>query len=293
MPPRPGNRNSGRAVLFTAKLWPMNGFFDLTLAALRATDADEKCAAVARLSDDRDAGRLQLAPEGPVMQVPEPGRPLQPALVSPRRVPKRSVATREGRAALVHALTHIEFNAINLALDAAYRFRGLPADYYGDWLQVAAEEARHFLLLRGHLRTLGFDYGDFSAHDGLWDMARKTAHDALARMALVPRVLEARGLDATPGIREKLLAAGDNEAARILDIIERDEIGHVAVGSRWFRYLCAQRGVEPEVTFARLWLEYDAPRALPPLNVAARRAAGFSAGELAWLELGSGPSKPV
>ena len=160
----------------------------------------------------------------------------------------RRVSSAEGHAALLHAIAHIEFNAINLALDCVYRFRGLAADFYTGWADVAAEEASHFGLVCERLRALGHDYGDFPAHNGLWEMTVKTAHDPLARMALVPRVLEARGLDATPPIMRKLEAIGDAETLRVLEIILRDEIGHVALGDRWFRHFCALRGVEPEAT---------------------------------------------
>jgi uncharacterized ferritin-like protein (DUF455 family) len=159
----------------------------------------------------------------------------------------------------------------------------MPRAFYGDWLQVASEEALHFSLLRAHLNTLGHDYGDFPAHNGLWEMAVKTAHDPLVRMALVPRVLEARGLDATPAIVEKFKSVKDERAVEILAIIERDEIGHVAIGSRWYLYLCEQRGLEPLQTFRELLKEYDAPPLKPPFNIAGRRAGGFSEAELSWL----------
>jgi uncharacterized ferritin-like protein (DUF455 family) len=209
-----------------------------------------------------------------------PGRPPKPMLVAPRLVVHRSMRTAEGRAALVHALAHIEFNAINLALDAIWRFAAMPQDYYADWLQVAAEEALHFSLLDQHLTALGFAYGDFNAHNSLWDMAEKTQGDILARMALVPRTLEARGLDATPAVRAKLAQAGDNAAAAILSIILRDEVGHVAIGNRWYAWLCAQRGLEPLVTYAALALQYKAPVLRGPFNLDARRAAGFTEEEL-------------
>jgi uncharacterized ferritin-like protein (DUF455 family) len=254
-------------------------------ACLHACDPDAKCAAVAALKAGWDAGRFPN-PESPtpVESVIAPGRPERPELVSPFAVGKRSAHTRAGRAALIHALAHIEFNAINLALDAVYRFRDLPRDYYGDWLQVAAEEVYHFTLLRDHLRTLGYDYGDFPAHNGLWEMAVKTAHDALTRMALVPRVLEARGLDASPALIRKLRSAGDARAVEILEIILRDEIGHVRIGNRWYAWLCAQRGLEPVATFRELLEAYGTLRLRPPFYETARRAAGFSEDELALLE---------
>jgi len=209
-----------------------------------------------------------------------PGRPEQPTLVHPSALKNRAVGTLEGRACLIHALTHIEANAINLALDIIWRFDAMPDAFYRDWWQVAQEEALHFELLAAHLQTLGYDYGDFPAHDGLWDMASKTRNDLLARLALVPRTLEARGLDATPAIRNKLVSVGDQAAARILDIILRDEIGHVAVGNRWYRQLCVQRGLEPLATYATLARQYAAPVLKGPFNLSARRAAGFEEAEL-------------
>lgn len=259
--------------------------FQKAHSALLERDPSTKVAATQTLKADWDAGRLDWEQRGtPVEPISEPGRPERPILVSPRDVERRQVSTPEGRAALIHAIVHIEFNAINLALDAVYRFRGLPREYYGDWAKVAAEEAYHFSLLRDHLHDLGFEYGAFTAHNGLWDMAVKTAHDPLVRMALVPRVLEARGLDAAPALIAKLRSVGDMRAVEILEIIKRDEIDHVRIGNRWYAYLCAQRGVDPVKTFRTLLREYNAPRIRPPVNVEARRRAGFSEGEIELLE---------
>jgi uncharacterized ferritin-like protein (DUF455 family) len=213
-----------------------------------------------------------------------PGRPARPRLVAPARLPRRAMHTREGRAALLHAVAHIEANAIRLALDACWRFGSMPQDYYRDWLRVAAEEALHFELLAGHLATLGCSYGDFDAHDGLWTMVEKTRHDPLARMALVPRTLEARGLDATPPMQDKLRQAGDTRAVAILDVLLRDEVGHVAVGNRWYRWLCERDGVDALSHYAVLAERHGAPRARPPFNLDARRRAGFSDAELRALE---------
>ncbi|WP_396267435.1 ferritin-like domain-containing protein [Ideonella sp.] len=215
---------------------------------------------------------------------PLPGRPAQPIWVDHTAVPKRSLRTPEGRAAMVHALCHIEFNAINLALDAIWRFADMPERYYLDWLQVADEEALHFSLLREHLQSLGFDYGDFEAHGGLWSMAERTAQDVLARMALVPRTLEARGLDATPAVQTKFRHMGDHRAADILDIILRDEIGHVAIGNHWYGWLCQQASLDPLQTYADLAHRHAAPRLRKPFNLEARRAAGFSEEELIRLD---------
>jgi uncharacterized ferritin-like protein (DUF455 family) len=252
------------------------------LAHLLETDPAAKCAGVASLARSHAAGEVgidgaaDLAPEAGI-----PGRPARPELVPPRLVGRRSMATPEGRAMLVHALAHIEFNAINLALDAVWRFPGMPADYYADWLRVAKEEAYHFSLLDAHLATLGHAYGDYPGHDSLWEMVEKTSGDILARMALVPRTLEARGLDAIPPLRAKLAQAGDIAAAEILDIILRDEVGHVEIGNRWYLGLCAQRGLEPVSTYERLAVDYKAPVLKGPFNLAARRRAGFTEAELA------------
>lgn len=254
------------------------------LACLRETRPAAKCAAVQALRaawQDRGLALEQqadLAAGEPGDGIP--GRPPQPELVPPLQVKSRSMGTPEGRAALIHALAHIEFNAINLALDAVWRFPGMPRAFYADWLQVAAEEAYHFSLLADHLETLGYRYGSFTAHNSLWDMAEKTRDDVLARIALVPRTLEARGLDAAPPVRAKLAQAGDRTAAEILDIILRDEVGHVLIGNRWFNWLCRQRGLDPIPAFAQICVQYKAPPLRGPFNLEARRAAGFSDEEL-------------
>ena len=161
-----------------------------------------------------------------------------------------------------------------------WRFGGMPEAFYRDWLRVAAEEALHFSLLRAHLQTLGHDYGDFDAHDGLWRMTDATSGDIVARMALVPRTLEARGLDATPPIQAKLRKAGDLAAVAVLDVILRDEIGHVAIGNHWYAWLCRRDGLDAEALYPQLVARYAAPRLRGPFNLEARRAAGFSEGEL-------------
>ena len=255
---------------------------ELRRAALRLLEVADplaKAAGTRALAARRDdVGVDTHAALEPV--APLPGRPARPALVPPMQVKQRSPATAAGRAALIHAIAHIEFNAINLALDAIWRFPGLPEAYYRDWLQVAGEEALHFGLLREHLRGLGHDYGDFPAHDGLWTMTAKTAHDPVARMALVPRTLEARGLDATPPLQRKFAQAGDARAVEILGVILRDEIGHVAIGNRWYRWLCERDGLDPVALYPELAERYQAPRPRPPLNFEARAAAGFVPAEL-------------
>jgi uncharacterized ferritin-like protein (DUF455 family) len=254
------------------------------LRALCASDPREKAALATALFGQ--AAQLTLSPQPPAPPPGVPGRPGRPLLVHPARVPRRSPARPEGLAALLHAIAHIEFNAINLALDAAWRFEGMPLQFHVDWLRVAAEEAYHFTLLSDHLASLGHGYGDFEAHDGLWNMCEKTAGDVVARMALVPRTLEARGLDATPQIQDKLRQAGSPAALRgveILDIILRDEVGHVAVGNRWYRWLCERDGLDPVAHYAQLVERHCAPRLYPPFNRDARLRAGFSEEELAWL----------
>lgn len=261
------------------------------LAALCLSDPGAKVAAThalwAALLAQRDDAALEraLAPQTALqpLSTPLPGRPERPVLIPPMQVPHRSPFVPEGLAALLHAVCHIEFNAINLALDAVWRFPGMPSDFYRDWLRVADEEATHFGLLRTHLQSLGHDYGDFPAHDGLWEMCVKTQHDITARMALVPRTLEARGLDATPLIQARLRKVNTPAALRtveILDVILRDEIGHVATGNRWYGWLCAQQGLEPLAHYRALARAHNAPRLKPPFNEAARRAAGFSQSEL-------------
>ena len=253
------------------------------LSILRESDPETKARRALALS----ANDVPDQSVDPFLQLDEPdgipGRPTRPELVAPRQLSARASGSRTGRAALIHALSHIEFNAINLALDAVWRFANLPAAFYRDWASVAREEAKHFLLLTAHLNMLGHEYGDFPAHDGLWEMAQKTRHDVLARIALVPRTLEARGLDASPAVRAKLAAAGDDAGAAIIDVILADEIGHVAIGNRWYRWLCSERGLDPHATYARLALEYDAPIPRGPFNLRARLAAGFDEAELAAL----------
>jgi uncharacterized ferritin-like protein (DUF455 family) len=254
------------------------------LAALLQREPLDKGAAVRALYTAMLDGRAVCTPELIFDEPPGlPGRPDRPELVEPRKLGRRSMQSPEGRAVLLHALAHIEFNAINLALDAVWRFTGMPTPFYADWLKVAAEEAHHFSLLVARLAEFGHAYGDFPAHDGLWDMCERTRRDVLARMALVPRTLEARGLDASPPIRARLQQAGDHASAAILDIILRDEIGHVLIGNRWFRYLCEQGALDPHITYTRLADQYHAPKLRGPFNFEARRDAGFDEAELAAL----------
>jgi uncharacterized ferritin-like protein (DUF455 family) len=258
------------------------------LDALRCNQHEEKLTrtqalyAAAQSKPNCDAGidEILREPEG------LPGRPGRPELLAHLHVPQLSIHTPRGLAALVHSVCHIEFNAINLALDAAWRFPSMPRQYYVDWLHVAAEESHHFALLHSLLRTMGYQYGDFPAHTGLWDMVERTKNDLVARMALVPRTLEARGLDATPPMQAKLRKVGTPDAMRaieILDVILSDEVGHVAIGNHWYRWLCDRDSLDPVAHFRQLCLQHAAPRIRAPINEPARRLAGFTDQEIAEL----------
>ena len=263
----------------------MTSLFDAARGCLDAATPEAKVATTFAAAEAFARGELTIPEDAPAPDaIGMPGRPERPLLVHPRDLPRRGFGSDEGRAAFIHAIAHIEFNAIDLAWDAVYRFRGLPREFYADWVGVANDEARHFTLLCARLRDFGRDYGDFDAHNGLWEMAEKTAHDGLARMALVPRVLEARGLDVTPGMIVKLRSMGDEATVAILDVILREEVAHVAAGSRWFRWYCERAGVEPAPRFRELLAEYARAVLYGPFNHEARSAAGFDAEELAALE---------
>ena len=258
-----------------------NSLFEAARACLDAATPDDKPALTLAMAAAFARGELAIPDDAPPpAPIRMPGRPARPRLVHPRDLPRRGFGTDEGRAAFIHAVAHIEFNAMDLAWDAVYRFRGMPAAFYADWVSVARDEARHFNLLRARLRDFGHDYGDFDAHNGLWEMAEKTAHDGLARMALVPRVLEARGLDVTPGMIVKLRSLGDAATADILALILREEVGHVAAGSRWYRWHCERTGIEPRARFRALLREYASGVLHKPFNTEARLQAGFDLEEL-------------
>ncbi|MDP9899181.1 ferritin-like domain-containing protein [Variovorax ginsengisoli] len=271
------------------------------LAALRITDPARKVAATRALFAQTALGTLPLdTVRVPGDEAGVPGRPERPERVSAMAVGKRSPFLPDGRAALIHSICHIEFNAINLALDAAWRYDGMPEAYYRDWLRVADEEAQHFAMLHAHLQTMGFHYGDFTGHDGLWAMCEKTRDDVLARMALVPRTLEARGLDATPLIQAKLRRVNTPDAwqaVAILDVILRDEVGHVAIGNHWYRWLCEREGLDPIAHYRVLYRRHEAPRLKAPFNLEARARAGFTNEELQALaqddDRATRPASPV
>jgi uncharacterized ferritin-like protein (DUF455 family) len=231
-----------------------------------------------------ECGDYEMDSSTAVYPIGDPGRPAKPSLVAPSLLKRRRLGSEQGRAALIHAIAHIEFNAINLALDAAFRFRDMPPQYYLDWLSVAFDESRHFRFLADRLQSLGYEYGDFPAHNGLWEMAQRTANDVMKRMALVPRVLEARGLDVTPGMIERLRNVGDEETISILELILEEEVRHVEIGSEWFNYCCKQRELDPEPVFLDLLKHYFKGGLRGPFNLPARMQAGFSEAEMKAIE---------
>jgi len=218
-----------------------------------------------------------------VIKIPSPGRPLKPNLVDFKGAPKRD-RSDSGMIKNIHAICHIEFNSINLALDAIYRFQEMPHQYYADWIRVANEETTHFSLIKDYLESVGHSYGDFDAHNGLWQMTVDTDYDVLSRMALVPRVLEARGLDVTPRIRKKFKDAKLHKMVEILDIIFKDEIGHVKIGNYWYQYLCHKRDLDPINTFDLLIKKHIGSNLRGPFNIEARLLSNFSQNELDYLE---------
>jgi uncharacterized ferritin-like protein (DUF455 family) len=252
------------------------------VAILSAAEPDAKVRLSRVVARAWGGGTLAVGRAAPP---PRPARLPYPSLLPPRGMPKRRhFGSPAGRIALLHALAHIELNAIDLAWDLIARFgvtqvgnAGMPRAFFEDWVMVAAEEAEHFALLSMRLGALGACYGDLPAHDGLWEAAAITAHDLLARLAIVPLVLEARGLDVTPDMIARLDRAGDDESAALLERIYRDEIGHVAAGMRWFEWLCERRGHEPGAAFQMLVRRYFTGALKPPFNHRARAAAGFAA----------------
>ncbi|UCB54382.1 MAG: ferritin-like domain-containing protein [Thiotrichales bacterium] len=257
-----------------------NNLFDQALRCIEIDQPFEKAASASALYQRWLAKALDRNSSAAPVSIPNPGRPERPRLVSPRKVPKRGFNSRQGLLKLAHAITHIEFNAINLALDAVYRFRGMPEQFYSDWLRVAAEESSHFLMLATYLDDNGASYGDYDAHNGLWEMAVKTDHDVMVRMALVPRVLEARGLDVTPGMIARLETVGEQALVDILKVIHREEIGHVLIGTRWFNYVCQQRALSPRDVFTRLLNEHMKGVIQGPFDEDSRLQAGFTEDEI-------------
>ena len=259
---------------------------ETALAILANTDVQSKVSDLLSLFDEYQNQQvtLNISTGFDSQYLSLPGRPSKPDLVAPKWVPKRRMDTVEGRSILWHSLAHIEFNAMNLALDAIWRFPDMPREYYEDWLKVAKEEAYHFSLVNQHMQSFGFNYGDFPAHNSLWEMVERTTDSVIARMALVPRTMEARGLDAVPGIRDRFKQIKDAKAVEILEIILNDEIGHVLIGNRWFNFLCAGENLSPITAYRELARKYHAPTLRGPFNFEARKQAGFTSEELSLLE---------
>ena len=260
----------------------MNDLFEELYRIILISDASEKCDATQSLSTSFE--RYHLDHDAQAIEIPTPGFPPNLELVAPRQLKRRGMQSQDGRNVLMHAVAHIEFNAINLALDAAYRFRDQPSQFYQDWINIAADEARHFGLIRNYLNNNNCDYTDMPAHNGLWDMALSTQGDVVARMALVPRVLEARGLDVTPSMIKRLNGVGDQAAVDVLEVIYQDEIGHVKTGSKWFFYQCGLRDLEPRSTFKAMVDKHLHGKLKGPFNLAARLQAGFDEIEMQQLE---------
>jgi uncharacterized ferritin-like protein (DUF455 family) len=263
----------------------MHELREASLAILAIADAQSKVSQLLNLFAEYKNQKISLnvASKLDAQSRLIPGRPLKPELVLPKLVPKRRMDTPEGRAGLLHSLAHIEFNAMNLALDAIWRFPDMPEEYYEDWLKVAKEEAYHFSLVNEHLHSLGFTYGDFPAHNSLWEMVERTTDSVIARMALVPRTMEARGLDAVPAIRDRFKQINETRAVEILEIILNDEIGHVLIGNRWFNFLCVKDNLSPIAAYRELAGQYRAPVLKGPFNLEARKQAGFTNEELTLL----------
>ena len=262
----------------------MTDIFALSLQALRCCGAVEKIQKIKSLEQILTEADFGTASRSAIEKIPQPGRPVLPVHVPPTEVKRRRLGSVEGRVALVHAIAHIEFNAMNLALDAVYRFRDMPQDYYRDWMRVASEESTHFQLLSQRLAELGSYYGALPAHGGMWAMAVETDYDVMVRMALVPRVLEARGLDVTPPMLDKLSAVNDSATVLILERILAEEVEHVKIGNRWFGALCKQRGLSADDTFKALLHKHGKAALRGPFNKPARRKAGFSEAELEELD---------
>lgn len=261
----------------------MDNLFNLAHQCLTETNLDDKISLSVDAVQKISSGSISFDPYELDIRNIKPGRPEKPVLITPKDVPKRNMQTVEGRAAMVHSFAHIEFNAINLVWDLICRFQNMPKEFYFDWLQVAAEETKHFKLLRENLIYAGYDYGSFSAHDGLWTIAEQTKHDILLRLAVVPRIMEARGLDVTPDLIERFRQIKDNEMVPILELILAEEIGHVNFGTKWYRYLCEQMNQDPDVKFIEIINEFLPSAKTRKINQSARLKAGFSQSEIDYL----------
>ena len=262
----------------------MENIFTIATFCLHDSDIAKKIEATHRARALSVSGQLSYKSTDPVFNISKTKFPEQPILLPPKEMPKRKFNTQTGKVAFFHALAHIEFIAIYLAWDILYRFRKLPEQFYQDWLKVADEEAQHFQLIRAHLLEMGADYGDLPAHRGLWDHAEDTAEDVLARLAIVPRCMEARGLDVTPQMINKFEQQQDEKSVQLLTRILNDEIGHVEIGSYWFKVLCKEKGLNPDSHYKKMIKQFYVGKPKGPFNRELRIIAGFSNTEIDWLE---------
>ena len=251
------------------------------LKALAANDLNDKLSQVQAIYESFKSKQIKIDSKADIQHTYHlPGAPSKPDIVPPRLVEKRSASTQHGKLTFIHALAHIEFSAINLALDIIWRFKNLPDQFYRDWLQIAYEEQNHFNLLNDYLKKFGLAYGSFNAHNSLWEMAERTSHDLIHRLALIPRTMEARGLDVTPAIIEKFKQQRDDDIAAILKIIYEEEIHHVSIGNIWYRWACDTQKLDPHETYKNLLMSYNIELNYQKLNKEARFKAGFLKEEL-------------
>ena len=258
----------------------MANVFLLAYECLIETNPDKKIVLSKQSAESILSGHAELNTQ--MFTDIKAGRPEKPVLITPKDLVKRNLLNLEGQAAMIHSFAHIEFNAINLAWDLICRFQDMPRTFYADWAQVALEETRHFNLLRDKLKDMDYDYGDFPAHAGLWKIAEETRHDILLRLAVVPRIMEARGLDVTPDLINRFKEIKDDKTVSILEVILEEEIGHVRIGSKWFHYVCEKNKQDPDLTFKKILDQYM-PATTKKLNKAARIKAGFSQSELDYM----------
>ncbi len=258
----------------------MKNLYEQAKACFLLASPDEKLAKTLDWVSDWKSDKLEWKIGSEPLHLNQPGRLNKPEIVAQRDLPRRRLGSVEGKASMIHALAHIELTAVNLSLDAVYRYRDMPKEYYDDWIFAAAEEATHFFALRDQLRTLGFEYGDFPAHEELWHMAINTEHDLMHRMGVVHRIFEARALDVVPLTIKKFENVGDKPMIDVLNMIANDEIGHVSAATRWFHYRCKQEKLEPDSTFLKLAKQYLHAPLKKPINADLRRQAGFSENEI-------------
>lgn len=261
----------------------MDNLFSLALSCLTESDLDKKIQLSFQNGNKILQEKLQIKSDAHFNDNYNVGRPNKPELIEPKNLPRRNINTLAGKAAMIHSFAHIEFNAINLAWDLMYRFRNMPKEFYYDWANVALEETKHFTLLRNRLNSIDYDYGDFSAHNGLWRIAEETSHDILLRLAVVPRIMEARGLDVTPDLINRFKEIKDKETVSILQIILEEEIGHVSIGTKWYHFICDKNRVDPEDTFEKIVDKYLPSSKVKHINFEARLKAGFSNSELDYI----------